>query len=68
MKKETKWERRLRLFMSLATFLVGLAFIVDSITWINKGNGFETIIGIELLAGGYFILKDKFKGFKLMNQ
>jgi ABC-type enterochelin transport system permease subunit len=62
---EEKWEHRLRLFLALIVMLIGAAIIIDSIFLSKNYNGFQIIVGLEMLGGSYFIILKKFSGFKV---
>lgn len=62
---EEKGEYHLRLLLALIVMLIGAAIIIDSIFLSKNYNAFQIIVGLEMLAGSYFIISKKFSGFKV---
>ncbi len=69
MAKKKEEEKRgvyfIRLAMSIIIFAIGVWVVYDSHV---SNNSYGLIVGLELIAGSYFVLKDKFKGFAKVSQ
>jgi hypothetical protein len=62
---EGKGEYYLRLLLAGIVMLIGAAIIIDSIFLSKNYNAFQIIVGLEMLAGSYFIISKKFSGFNV---
>lgn len=63
MKEERTGEYIIRLGLAVLVALLGAFIVFDSIS--RQVNGFQIIVGLELLGGSYFITARKFSGFDM---
>ena len=62
MKKERQGEYYVRLGLAILVAILGAYLVWDSVS--KQLNGFQIIVGLELLGGSYFITSGTFSGFK----
>ena len=62
MKEERQGEYYVRLGLAILVAVLGAYIIYDSVS--KQLNGFQIIVGLELLGGSYFITTRNFTGFK----
>lgn len=63
MKKEDKATRTFNLIAGIILFILGCALEVNNLFVEDIANGYQLVFGLELIAGGVFLVQGKFKGF-----
>ncbi|MFH1256758.1 MAG: hypothetical protein V1494_05715 [Candidatus Diapherotrites archaeon] len=63
LEQEKRGEYYCRLGLAILVMLLGAFIIIEPILSHNI-NGYQIIVGLELLGGAYFIITKKFAGFK----
>jgi len=63
MVEKEKSTRIFNLCAGIVLFLMGCALMIKNFFIANLPNGYELVFGLELIAGGIFLVQGKFKGF-----
>lgn len=67
-KLERQGEYYFRIILAIVVMLLGVGIIIEPVFISHSQNGFQILVGLELLAGSYFIITKNFKGFKPPNE
>jgi hypothetical protein len=67
--EDNRSNKETRIFNFVAgviVFVLGCGLLIKNFFIVKEMNGYELVIGLELIAGGIFIVHGKFKGFNLV--
>jgi len=66
LKEEKKGEYYFRIIIAAVFLILGVLILIDSVFLSKNTNGYQLLVGFELLAGSYLVITKNFLGFNLI--